>query len=129
MEMLNKGNLKGAKALFASDMVDKGAFRYQSGETIPFFSNHGVVGKLFGKFGTYSVQYLAQINSVLSKASVEDKIVFGTRLVGNTVAINEALKTVGINGSSLLWYSPMGFAGGPSLRLSLHIPPSYKWKF
>lgn len=117
MEMLNKGNVKGAKALFASDMVDKGAFRYQSGETIPFFTNHGAVGRLFGKFGTYSVQYLAQINSVLSKASLEEKIAFATRLVGNTVLINEALGEVGINGSSLLWYSPIGFAGGPSFDL------------
>jgi hypothetical protein len=114
MDMLNQGNVKGARDLFASDMVDSGLFRYQSGENIPLFTNYGAVGRVFGRFGTYSVQYVSYLRNILAKSSIDEKIAFGTRLTGNSLLMVGAFKALGINASSLMFYNPIFFTGSPT---------------
>jgi len=122
------GQPKVARDMFASQMVDETMFPYRAGHSPTAFK--GVVGKLFGMFGTYPVHYLENIKRSLKYATIGQKVAYAATFIGNSLALYGSFQAIGIDAQNFLPWSPMQFAGGPLYHLMnsllLTVSSSYK---
>jgi hypothetical protein len=109
----NAGQEDVARDLFASEMVETTMFRYRAGQKPEAF-RRGVIGKMFGMFGTYPVQYVEQINQSMKNLSNTQRAIFAANVLGNGLALYTAFQDgLGINAQAFLPWQPMVFSGGP----------------
>ena len=73
----------------------------------------GVMGRMFGKFGTYPVGMIDMYKNIAGRGDHATRIIRGLRLIGLTTAVYEAFRIAGIDYSGFLAYDPFTFAGGP----------------
>jgi len=114
--------------MYATEIVNQTMFPYRAGMSPTAF--RGVVGNLFGQFGTYPVHYLENIKRTLKHASTGQKIAFATTWIGNMTFIAETFRQVGINPSSFIFWRPATFAGGPWFHMGYQMTqlmaPNYR---
>jgi hypothetical protein len=113
-EMLQAGQVKQVRSLFASTLTDESMFVYRKGRMpLPF---SGTMGKVFGQFGTFFVNYVQQIRNGISRAPGVEKAKVIARLAGNLTALSATFAAFGLRTSDYI-PGPVSFAGGPSWEL------------
>jgi hypothetical protein len=128
LQMINNNEWPVAGNMFATEIVNQTMFPYRAGMSPTWF--RGVIGNLFGQFGTYPVHYLENIKSTLKNANVGQKIGFATTWIGNMTFIAETFRQVGINPGSFIFWRPATFAGGPWFHMGYQMTqlmaPNYR---
>lgn len=110
-ELIGKGDWKSAREMFGTYLVDATMFPYRAGHSPMAF--HGVLGKMFGQFGTYPTFYRENVFSALRYGNTSQRLLFASRWIGNMTAIYTAFREIGINADEFLFWQPMLFSGGP----------------
>jgi hypothetical protein len=113
-EMLAAGQFKQARALFAHTLTDESMFVYRKGRMPVVFS--GTMGKVFGQFGTFTVNYIQNIRNAFSRAPGVEKAKLAARLVGNLGALSTGFAAAGMKISDFM-PGPISFSGGPNWEL------------
>jgi hypothetical protein len=121
--------IAGSRHLFASEAVKQTLFDWSSLNTPAFYSK-SLLGKLFGRYGSYSAGYRANIIYGLSNGTRADKLAFLTKFVGNNLAVKGVLVGLGIASADFTPFAPALFGGGPDFDLatSLLKAPSTSFK-
>lgn len=125
--MIAKGQWGSAASLYGKQMAVETMFDYTKGAGPVAF--RGMIGKLFGMMGNYSVYYVENIKRALKYATPAQKIAYATQFVGNSMLFYGAFKTLGINAQNFLPWQPALFTGGPIYNLMnetlASLSPSY----
>jgi hypothetical protein len=111
--------LASAKLTWGQKLIDDTMFIYNQSQVPMAFD--GVVGKAFGRYGTYSVGYRANLWRGLKYGTTSDKIGFITRFIGNQAALWGAFSALGIRATNFFPGQPAVFTGGPMFDLGLTI--------
>lgn len=110
--MLTKGDIVGARDIFARQVISNGQFDYMGIANPRMFT--GMKGKIFGTFGTYPVQYAENILRALRSGDIEDKTLFVARLLGVSAALTAFYTDMfGADVQSFNPLSTMFFTGSP----------------
>jgi hypothetical protein len=85
----------------------------------PGFYTRSLLGKLFGRYGTYSAAYRANIWRGLANGTSVDRLAFVGRFVANNLAIKKILGLLGIAATDFIPGAPALFGGGPDFNLAV----------
>jgi hypothetical protein len=109
--LLGKGQLEAARDLAQTEAIGRLMFDYEYSMKSRMF--RGTIGRLFGQFGTYSVNQIQLYNQMLHAPDMAQGLATFTRLVAITALLRNAFYAVGVdyNGFSIL--DPFRFHGGP----------------
>lgn len=113
--MIENGKWNAAANLYATEMVRETMFVYQRGYGPGMFN--GMIGKLFGMFGTYPAWYVENVRKALKNMSWGERAAFAARFTGNATALYGAFQLAGINARNFLFWQPAIFSGGPMYTL------------
>jgi hypothetical protein len=116
-DLLQKGKVEQARNLFGFEVVADTMFLYQRAEGPAMFQ--GLIGKLFGQYGTYSANYRQNIWKGLKYGTLAQRTAFVARFVGNSAALYGTFKALGIQEKNFLPWTPVGFSGGPLFNAGL----------
>jgi hypothetical protein len=114
INLINAGQLGGARQLAQKGMVDALMFTYRTG-TGNTLSRH-LIGKMFGKFQNYSFSTIDLYRRALANSSGADKFLRVAKLGANAFAVYYAAKAVGIDYNGFLPQDSVGVGGGPYFR-------------
>jgi hypothetical protein len=111
MEQIRAGQYTAARDQLATEVVEQTMFRYRTGQS----GYRGMIGKMFGMFGTYPVHYVESIGrGWRAMNSTPAKLAFAATFVTNSMALYAAFKGVlGVNANNFLPWQPALFSGGP----------------
>jgi hypothetical protein len=98
-------------------LIDDTMFVYDGAQSPMMFD--GVVGKAFGRYGTYSVGYRANIWRGLKYGTAADKAGFIGRFITNQAALWATFGAMGIKASNFIPGQPAVFTGGPMFDLGI----------
>lgn len=114
-----KGETEAAKDAFALLVVKDTAFTNDIAESSMF--RQGLVGKLFGQYGSFSESYRANMFNMLKYGSAADRV----RMVSTYLAICGVMTSVfnemGIKTNDFLPVAPATFSGGPSFHTMVNV--------
>lgn len=77
------------------------------------YAARGVIGRLFGKLGTYPLYTLDLYRRILTSGTPADRLARAARLVATSYAIFYAFQAAGATYDGFLWSDPFSFSGGP----------------
>lgn len=97
--------------IYGKTITEDTMFAYRSAQSPMAFK--GLVGKLFGQYGTYSAGWRANMWKGISRGTKGQRIAYMSRYLANTLAIGGALSLIGVNGRNFLPFAPAVFTGGP----------------
>jgi hypothetical protein len=115
MSMMNEGNMRGARDIYASSIVTETMFPYRSGMAPLAFS--GTLGKMFGMMGHYSAYYVDNIRRSIKYMTPGEKLLAGSIMVGNSTALYGAFRAIGVKADNFKPWEPALFSGGPSWEI------------
>ena len=115
MGMMNEGNIRGARDIYATSIVTETMFPYRSGMAPLAFS--GTIGKMFGMMGHYSAYYVDNIRRSLKYMTPGEKVLAGSIMVGNSAALYGAFRAIGVKADNFKPWEPALFTGGPSWEI------------
>ena len=115
MSLMNKGNVRGARDIYATSIVTETMFPYRSGMAPLAFN--GTIGKIFGMMGHYSAYYVDNIRRSLKYMSSGEKFLAGSIMVGNSAALYGAFRAIGVKADNFKPWEPALFSGGPSWEI------------
>lgn len=110
-DLVQKGKMDEARNLFGFEVTADTMFLYQRAESPMMFQ--GLVGKMFGQYGTYSANFRQNVWKGLRYGTLKQKAAFVARFAFNSAALYGAFKALGIQEKNFLPWSPIGFSGGP----------------
>jgi len=127
----NEDLIQSAKMTWGKKLIDDTMFVYNQSQTPMMFD--GVVGKAFGRYGTYSTGYRANIWRGLKYGTAADKAGFIGRFIMNQSALWATFGALGIKATNFIPGQPAIFTGGPMFDLAMNIlnaaePMGYKGK-
>lgn len=112
LRLIDSGQERAAVDLLGHQLVNETMFAYQRAMSPRAF--RGVVGKLFGQYGTYPVWYVENVLRGVSRGSLARRAAFVTRWMASGLAIYGGFRAVfGIDARQFLPWQPMMFTGGP----------------
>lgn len=111
---IQAGNIESAKGFYQQEIIREGFFDYHKAEHPLSFKNN-VIGRLFGRFGTYPVNFLENVKRGWRNApSFGEKLAYGATFVGIHGALYGAYKEVfGVDAKNFLFWQSSSFSGGP----------------
>jgi len=113
------GDILAAQDSFASIVVKDTAFTADSAESSML--RHGLVGKLFGQYGSYSESYRANMFNMLKYGTPADRV----RMVSTYLAICGVMTSVfaamNIKTNDFLPAGPAVFGGGPAFQAGVNL--------
>lgn len=121
MSLIQKGtddSISAARDLFANHIQKATMFDY-SGASSPMLYR-GVVGKLFGQFGTYSAGFRANIAEALRYGTPAQKIQSISTYLALTSALAIGFKSLGIKTNDFTPFLPAVFTGGPGFDIMVN---------
>ena len=118
LRAIKEGNREAALDIFARNVVEDTMFAYRPEQAPTMFN--GLLGKAFGQYGTYSTNFRENIWKGIKNGTAAQRIAFGARYVGNTLAIGSAVAALGINNKNFIPFLPMAFTGGPMFDLAIN---------
>jgi len=126
---IQQGQIQTAKDFYATQLMGEMFPDYKAGSGN--YSTKGVVGRLFGQMGHYSMVFTQNLLSGVTRGSVPQRIGNMARyLVNSTALYLTAEKILGVRGETFLPWSPVLFTGGPSFGLAVDMlgmgSPGYK---
>lgn len=77
------------------------------------YATRGVIGRLFGKLGTYPLFTIDLYRRILTSGTATDRLARAARLVATSYAIYHAFQSAGASYDGFLWSDPFSFSGGP----------------
>lgn len=119
LEQLKRGDISGAKTNLRRQFANETMFQYVR-HNQPYTYTSSIVGRLFGQFGTYSVNYIQNFLRGIKNGTKAQKMAFITRFVGNNMALYGAFTALGLNAQNFLPWSPMQFSGGPIYEMAVN---------
>jgi hypothetical protein len=124
MDLLQKGQIESAKDTFGHMVVQATMFPNDAAESSLMRS--GLIGKLFGQYGSYSEAYRANMFNMLKYGSAADRV----RMVATYLAIcgtfSAAFDELGIKTNDFVPVAPAAFTGGPGFYMALNLLKSGK---
>jgi len=114
-DALNRGDMAFAKDAYGDAMQRLCFFDYSKINRPTF--QRGVMGKVFGKFGTYPVGAISLYERILNNGTVAERAARASRIVLNSMVIYEGMKLAGIDYNGFKWTDPFGYQGGPLWHL------------
>ena len=123
LRLLDEGQVDSARHLLATDLTEQTMFGYRA-TMRPELFRKGVMGKMFGMFGTYPVQFVENVRHAMgSNMTAGQKAAWATRFVANGTALAVGFNEImGINARNFYPWVPMQFAGGPYYNMLTSIP-------
>jgi hypothetical protein len=118
MDNIEAGNIKAAKDIYGTAVIEDTMFSYRTEQT-PMV-HKGLVGKLFGQYGTYSAGFRANLVKGFTRGSKGQRAAFISRYIFNSLAIMGALSAVGVRAQNFIPFAPVAFTGGPMFDLALN---------
>lgn len=118
--LVRNGEWEPAKDLIGKELADKVHFLYGN-------ANHpvgwgGPVGKLFGQFGTFPVQYLQMMLEGVSRGTVKDRIEFlGTQTLINAGLVYAGAEVFDADLQSWGTFGSLQYAGGPYAEIFMNL--------
>lgn len=136
LKRLESGQFKEAKLLYAREMVNQTMFRYDNWNN-PWARTF--VGRVFGQFGSYSLNYIqmikkmtsgfnipAQLNKMsdpvirsLTRPSFTQSLAYTTQWIANGYAVKHAFEMFRMRGDSFEPLAPIYFDGGPMFKVAV----------
>ena len=126
MSLIQKGtedSLLAARDLFANHIQKVTMFDY-SGAASPMMFR-GVIGKLFGQFGTYSASFRANIAEALRYGTPAQKIQSISTYLALTSALAFGFKSLGIKTNDFTPFMAAYFTGGPGFDIAVNVMKSF----
>lgn len=80
---------------------------------------HGLIGKMFGQYGTYPVNYFQNVIRGFTNGTAADKALFIARTGAIGLGLYAGFRAVGIQAKNFLPWSPMMFSGGPMYNIGV----------
>lgn len=120
---INQETIDGARLMYGGQVSDETFFLYQAAENPKSFQ--GVIGKAFGRYGTYSVGYRANLVHGLTRGTAAQRFGFGMRFLGNQMALWAGFSVLGINAANYVPFAPAIFTGGPMFDLGVNTLRSF----
>lgn len=122
-QMYKAGDIEGAKDFLGVELAGDSFLRY--GHAAHPAGWQTVQGRLFGQFGSFSVQYLDRMRNGLTVGTVKDRaeFLFGHTLVNSGIVISGA--AVGLNLATFSMVPAVHFEGGPSFSLGVDFWQAY----
>lgn len=111
--------LASVRLTWGQKLIDDTMFIYDAAQSPMMFD--GIVGKAFGRYGTYSVGYRANLWRGLQYGNASDKIGFISRFIGNQAALWATFSALGIKATNFIPGQPSLFTGGPMFDLGLNL--------
>jgi len=113
---MKNNQVQEAATTFADWMTEQTLFSYRKGMS-PIWAK-GMVGKLFGMFGTYPAYYVENIRTALKYMPRGAKLGYMARFLGNSALLYYTFKEgLGINANNFQPWTPASFSGGPMYDL------------
>lgn len=103
--------------IFSNAMQERGLFLMRREQSPVMF--HGVVGKMFGQYGTFAAQYVQFVAQTWKYATPAQKAAFAARWIGNSAALATGAYAIGLRGKDWLPWAPAQFTGGPFFNLAV----------
>jgi hypothetical protein len=114
---LGEGNSELASHLAATDYMRATQFQYRRG-TGPYWMQ-STVGRLFGQYGTWPSYFAELGRNTLLRGSVKNRLKVIARWSATNAAMYEvAREAFGVDASRWLFFSPLGYSGGPLLQIA-----------
>jgi hypothetical protein len=124
IQLLRKGDpdsLSTAMDLYGGKVIRDTMFAYRGSQSPTAF--HGLVGRAFGQYGTYSVNYIQNTLKGLGwgvKMPFATRLGYATRFVGNSLAIYYMMRSIGVRADNFLPWNPALFGGGPMFHYAVN---------
>lgn len=115
MQALNTGNRAAFIDTHGTKLMDFTMFKYQKGSQPRL--QRGLLGKMFGKVGTYPMSQIELYSRVLGRGDLSSRTEKVARFMLTSFATFEAFKAFGIEYSGFLWNDPFEFSGGPYFNI------------
>jgi hypothetical protein len=109
MDNMKAGNIDGARHLFASKLTDEAMINYGKGLLPNVY--RGTLGRLFGQFGTYVVNYTQNMRNMFSRATWGQRVAVTARIAANSAAFAGAATAIGLRAGDFLPWNT-NFSGG-----------------
>jgi len=109
--LIQRGEWGAAEQMFASRVVDETMFVYRAGGSP--IAYRGLIGTIFGMFGTYPAYYVENIRRALKYTTTAQKLAYAAKFTANSMLFYSAFRAMGINASNFLPWIPATFSGGP----------------
>lgn len=118
-EQVRAGKVEAAKDSFAMYVTRDTMFPADSADSSLMRS--GLVGKLFGQYGTYSESYRANMFAMIKYGSLPERIRMVATYFGICVAMTTAFASLGIKTNDFIPVLPAIFTGGPNFYAALDL--------
>lgn len=79
----------------------------------------GLVGRAFGKLGTFSFQRLDLYRKLLTQGNAASRLLRASRFAVNGLVLTYALQQLGVNYHGFMWDDPVAFSGGPVFSMGI----------
>lgn len=119
MKLVQEGNVEGAKDMFGDTVQRLTMFDY-SGATTPAM-HRGLIGKLFGQYGTYSAGYRANMGDMLRYGSTKQKLESVATYLAISGALWAGFEAMRIKTNDFIPLAPGIFTGGPGFDNAINI--------
>jgi GGDEF domain-containing protein len=112
--LVTNGDVEGAANLMGNEAANH-QFRYGARENPIGIRKAGNVGRAVMQFGSFTTQYIAQMNEMLTGPEIPaaEKMAMGLRYGAVTGILGLAGAYTGWNFSKWMWHQSLTFAGGP----------------
>jgi hypothetical protein len=111
--------LASARHLYANAVNERALFLPRREQSPILF--HGVIGKMFGQYGTFAAQYVSFVTQTWKYATPMQKAAFAARWIGNSTAMAAGVYALGMRARDWLPWSPAQFTGGPFFNLAIDL--------
>jgi hypothetical protein len=119
LEATIAGKTDVAKHVFANALQERALFLMRREQSPVAF--HGVVGKMFGQYGTFAANYVQFVAQTWKYATPAQKAIFATRWIGNSAALAAGMYAIGLRGRDWMPWAPAQFTGGPLFNIAIDL--------
>ena len=119
LEALVAGKSDVAKHIFSNATQERALFLMRREQSPVMF--HGVIGKMFGQYGTFATQYVQFVAQTWKYATKGQKAAFAARWIGNSAALAAGAYAIGLRAKDWMPWAPAQFTGGPLFNLAVDL--------
>ena len=123
-QLTKTGDVESARRLFGSLTTERTMFGYRPSQS-PMFFRQSMIGKIAGRFGTYSAGYRANILSAIQHATPSGRVKFLTVFLQNSAALSGMFAAAGVRYHDFIPGMPALFSGGPTFDLAIDLFQSF----
>lgn len=123
-QLARSGDLEGARRMFGTLTTERTMFGYRPSQS-PALFRQSMIGKIAGRFGTYSAGYRANILSAFEHGTGGGKAKFFAVMLQNSAALSAMFASLGVRYTDFVPGMPALFSGGPTFDLLIDLFQSF----